>query len=50
MNITFTKKPITKDRLKLIYDTCNKLFKDDKYFYTKEEVKALKKDKNNVWL
>ena len=50
MNITFHKKPITQEKLKQIYDTCNKIFKDEKYFYSKEEVKELKKDKNNVWL
>ena len=50
MNITFHKKPLTKERLKQIYDVCNKLFKDEKYFYNKEQVKELKKDKTNIWL
>lgn len=50
MNITFVKKPITKEKLQQIYDTCNKIFKDEKYFYSKEQVKNLKRDKNNVWL
>lgn len=50
MNITFHKKPITKEKLQQIYDTCNKIFKDEKYFYNKDQVKELKRDKNNVWL
>ena len=50
MNITFHKKPITKEKLKQIYDVCNKLFKDEKYFYSKKQVAELKKDKDNVWL
>lgn len=50
MNITFHKKPITREKLQQIYDTCNKIFKDDKYFYSKDQVKELKRDKNNVWL
>lgn len=40
----------SKQDLKKLYDTCNKIFKDDKYFYTKEQVKMLKKDKKNIWL
>lgn len=40
----------SKDNLKKLYDTCNKIFKDDKYFYSKEQVKLLKKDKRNIWL
>lgn len=50
MQITFNKKTLTKEKLKQIYDTCNKIFKDDKYFYSKEQVKDLKKDKTNIWL
>ena len=46
MNITFHKKPLTKEKLQQIYDTCNKIFKDEKYFYTKEQIKDLKKDKD----
>ena len=50
MKVTFHKKTITKEKLQEIYDVCNKIFKDDKYFYSKEQVKQLKKDKTNVWL
>ena len=50
MNITFHKKPLTKEKLQQIYDPCNKIFKDEKYFYTKEQIKDLKKDKTNIWL
>lgn len=50
MQITLIKKPLTKEKLQQIYDTCNRIFKDDKYFYSKEQVKELKKDKNNIWL
>ena len=50
MKVTFHKKPLTKEKLQQIYDTCNRIFKDEKYFYTREQVKELKKDKSNVWL
>ena len=50
MIIQVHKKPLTKEKLKQIYDTCNRIFKDDKYFYTSEEVKTLKKDKNNIFM
>lgn len=50
MKVTFNKKPITKEKLKEIYDTCNRIFKDDRYFYSKEQVNELKKNKNNVWI
>ena len=50
MKITFNKKPLTKEKLQEIYDTCNRIFKDDKYFYSKEQIKDLKKDKNTIWL
>lgn len=49
MIIEHHKKP-TKETLKNLYDLCNELFKDKKYFYTSEEVKELKKDKRNVFL
>lgn len=39
-----------KETLKNLYDVCNELFKDKKYFYTSEEVKRLKKDKTNIFL
>ena len=39
------------DRLKKIYDVCNKLFKNkDECFYTSKEVEQLKKDKENIFL
>ena len=39
------------ERLKKIYDVCNKLFKDkDECFYTSTEVEKLKKDKENIFL
>lgn len=50
MIIRVHKKPLTKEKLKQIYDVCNRIFKDEKYFYTNEQVKDLKKDKNNIWL
>lgn len=50
MKITLHKKPITKEKLQQIYDVCNRIFNDEKYFYSKDQVKELKKDKNNVWL
>ena len=41
----------TKETLQNIYDTCNKLFKDDETcFYTKEETTILKKDEKNIFL
>ena len=39
------------ERLKKIYDVCNKLFKDkEECFYTTEEVKKLKEDKSNNFI
>mgnify|MGYP003289695400 CR=1 FL=1 len=49
MIIEHFKEP-TKETLKNLYDLCNELFKDKKYFYTKEEVERLKKDKSNIFL
>lgn len=40
----------TKENLKNLYDTCNKIFKDEALFYSKDEIKKLKKDKKNIWL
>ena len=40
----------SKESLKKLYDTCNKLFKDEKCFYSKEEFKKIKKDKTNILL
>lgn len=40
----------TKEVLQNIYDVMNRNIKNPKCFYTAEEVKKLKKDKNNVWL
>lgn len=40
----------SKESLKKLYDTCNRLFKDEKCFYSKEEFKKIKKDKSNILL
>lgn len=37
-------KPKREDLIKL-YDVCNRIFKSNRCFYTKEEVAELKKDK-----
>ena len=50
MNISVVRTNPTKETLQIIYDTCNKIFKDDSCFYTKEETKHLKKDKKNIFL
>lgn len=40
-----------RERLEKIYDVCNRLFKDkEECFYTSEEVKELKKNKENIFL
>ena len=39
-----------KEDLKRLYDVCNKIFNKKECFYTKEEVKKLKEDKNNKFL
>lgn len=39
-----------KDDLVKLYDICNKIFNKKECFYTKEEVKELKEDKNNTFL
>lgn len=39
-----------KEDLKRLYDVCNKIFKKKECFYTREEVKELKKDEKNIFL
>lgn len=39
-----------KEHLKAVYDVFNKICKDENLFYSKEEVKKLKKDMSNKWL
>ena len=50
MKITVSRKTPTKEVLQNIYDVMNKYIKNEKCFYTSDEVKKLKKDKTNVWL
>lgn len=40
----------TPDALKRIYDVCNEIFKDNELFYTSDEVKKLKQNKENVFI
>lgn len=40
----------TVDALKRIYDVCNEIFKDEQLFYSSEEVKKLKQNKENVFI
>ena len=40
----------TADALKRIYDVCNEIFTDESLFYSSEEVKKLKQDKENVFI
>lgn len=50
MKIIVRRKPPTKEVLQHVYDVMNKNIKSPDCFYTSDEVKKLKKDKNNVWL
>ena len=51
MKVKVIMQPPTKEKLKIIYDVCNKIFRDnEEVFYTKEQVKELKKDKSNIFL
>lgn len=50
MKITVTRKPPTKEVLKNVYDVMNKNIRNPKCFYTSDQIKKLKKDKNNIWL
>lgn len=51
MKIKVVMQPPTKEKLKNIYDVCNKIFRDNEnVFYSKEQVKDLKKDKTNIFL
>lgn len=50
MKISVIRQTPTKENLKLIYDTCNKIFKNDSCFYSKDEVKNLKANSQNVFL
>lgn len=50
MKHTIIRKTPTKEVLQNIYDVMNKNIKNPKCFYSSDQVKELKKDKNNVWL
>lgn len=50
MKIIINRKPPTKEVLQNVYDIMNKNIKNPKCFYTTDEVKKLKKNKDNVWL
>lgn len=50
MKITVTRKSPTKEVLKNVYDVMNKNIRNPKCFYTSDQIKKLKKDKNNIWL
>ena len=39
-----------KEDLRMLYDVCNKIFTKKECFYTREEVKELKKDEKNIFL
>lgn len=39
-----------KEDLKRLYDVCNRIFKKEECFYTREEVRKLKEDKSNIFL
>lgn len=41
-------KPKKEDLIKL-YDVCNSIFKKKDLFYTKEEFKKIKKEKEELW-
>jgi hypothetical protein len=40
----------TADTLKAIYDVCNEIFKEKELFYTSDEVKDLKQNKENIFI
>jgi hypothetical protein len=44
--------PTTPDpeKLKIVYDVLNRICKSDNLFYSKDEIKMLKKDYSNKWL
>lgn len=50
MKIIVTRKTPTKDVLKNVYDVMNKNIKNPKCFYTSDQLKKLKTNKDNVWL
>ena len=51
MKVKVIIQPPTKEKLKNIYDVCNKVFRDnDAVFYTKEQVRELKRDESNIFL
>lgn len=49
MNEVIRTEPTPK-ALKNIYDVCNEIFKDEKLFYTSNEVKELKNNKDNIFI
>ena len=50
MKVTVSRKTPTKEVLRNVYDVLNKHIKNPDRFYTSEQLKELKKDKNTIWL
>lgn len=50
MNKVYRPEMPKREDLKKLYDVCNKIFSKSECFYTKEETKKLKEDKNNKFL
>lgn len=48
--VTIASAEPTKEALQNVYDVCNRLFNSKEVFYNSDQVKALKKDKANIWL
>ena len=50
MKITVKRSTPNKNVLKQVYDIMNKNIKNQNCFYSKDQVRALKKDKTTIWL
>lgn len=50
MKIIVSRKTPNKETLQHVYDILNKHIKNQHCFYTKSQVKSLKKNKENIWL
>lgn len=48
--IIFHECEFKKENLKRLYDFCNDNFKDESLFYSSNELKQLKQDKNNIFI
>ena len=41
---------VTKGKLEIIYKTIQDIIPEENYYYTEEDIREIKKDKNNIFI